>query len=302
MRPFHADDASDLTQAAALLHEGFPARPVSFWLAALHRVQRLADNRAMGQPLGYFMLNQGQPVGVALTPASWRERADGTRVRLVNISSWYVRPDFRWRAGVMLRAIMADKSCIYTDLTPTPEVQKMLPVVGMQPINQGVAIHCLPLLALKPAQGAQARVLGPADALPAPATPEQWRPLPATVQAHRELGCTVLRLGIGVRTGVGNDAQLLVLRALRVRGLAAAQVVFCDSQAQLLRDLGALARCLLPRGVALLVCDTRQASSSATALFRPRERWFARGDSFEGRTDVLGSELCLILGASAPSR
>jgi len=297
MRPFHADDASDLAQAAALLHEGFPERPMSFWLAALHRVQRLADNRAMGQPLGYFMLNQGQAVGVALTPASWRERADGTRVRLVNISSWYVRPDFRWRAGVMLRAIMADKSCIYTDLTPTPEVQKMLPVVGMQPINLGVAIHCLPLLALKPAGAARARWLGPTDALPAPVTPALWRPLPASVQAHRELGCTVLSLGMG--TGTDGDAQLLVLRALRVRGLAAAQVVFCDSQERLLRDLGALARCLLARGVALLVCDTRQARSTATALFRPRERWFARGDNFEGRTDVLGSELCLILGAGA---
>ena len=293
MRAFYPGDASALAEAAALLHAGFAARSLSFWLTALHRVNRLADNQAMGYPLGYFMLNKNQPVGVALTLASWRERADGSRMRLINISSWYVQPDFRWRAGMMLRSMMADKSCTYTDFTPTAEVQKMLPVVGMQPINMGIAIHCLPLLALKPAHGARARLLGPDDAWPAPATPAQWRPLPAAVQAHRELGCTVLSLGMD------GDAQLLVLRALRLRGLAAAQVVFCDSQVRLLRDLGALTRSLLARGVALLVCDTLQARTSATALFRPRERWFALGDNFDDRTDILGSELCLILGSNA---
>jgi O-antigen ligase len=80
-----------------------------------------------------------------------------------------------------------------------------------------------------------------------------------------------------------------------VRGVPAAQLVYADSQALLLRHAGVLARHLLARGMLLLVRSTAVAAHTATSVFRPREVWFARGASFEDRTDIFASELCVIL-------
>ena len=277
--------ASDFPEAAALLHEGFPERPLAFWAAALQRLQRYGGNADAAHPLGYFMLDGGRPVGIALTPASMRLRVDGSSVRMVNISSWYVRPAFRWRAALMLRGILADPHSIYTDLTPTPEVQRLLPLVGMHPMNRGVAIHLLPLLALQPARGARVRDLAEHEPWPHPGPPT------AMLHAHRDLGCLPLVLE------AGGQQHLVVVRRTTLRGLPAAQLVYARSQALLLRHAGALARHLLARGMLLWLRSTREAAHTASSVFRPRELWFARGDNFDDHTDIFGSELCIILGA-----
>jgi hypothetical protein len=280
MRPLAA---SDFPEAAVLLHEGFPSRPLQFWQGALQRLQRYGGNAEADHPLGYLMLDSGSAVGIALTPASLRRRADGSTLRVVNISSWYVRPAFRWRAGFMLRGILADPDAVYTDLTPTPEVQRLLPVVGMQPLNRGVAIHALPLLALQPARGGRVHELPDGQDWP------HAGPSAAMLHAHRALGCLPLVLQ------AEGAAHLLVVQRTALRGVPAAQLVYADSQALLLRHAGALARHLLARGLLLLLRSTCVAAHTATSVFRPRELWFARGGSFEDRTDIFGSELCVIL-------
>lgn len=281
MRPLAAPD---FPEAAALLHEGFPERPLAFWAAALQRLQRYGGNADAGHPLGYFMLDGARAVGIALTPASLRRRTDGSMLRVVSISSWYVRADFRWRAALMLRSILSDPHSVYTDLTPTPEVQRLLPVLGMHAINRGVAIHVLPLMCLHPARGARVRELAMDEPWPHAGPPS------AMLHAHRDLGCLPLVLD------AGGQQHLVVVRRTAVRGVPAAQLVYAQSQALLLRHAGALARHLLARGLLLWLRDTRDAAHTASSVFRPRELWFARGDSFADSTDIFGSELCTILG------
>ncbi len=278
---------ADLADAERLLSEGFPGLPAAFWAAVLARLKRYGGNADAGVPLGYLMLDGEEPVGVMLTPARLQRQPDGRVQRIVNLSSWYVRPAFRWRAGLMLRHVLADDAAVYTDLTPTPEVQKMLPLLGLHPLNRGVALHLLPLLCLHPGRGARLRLLGSDEPAPPGGPPRDM------VEAHRELGCLPLLLD-----HAGGQA-LLVCKRVRVRGIPAAQLVYADSQALLLRHRGALARGLLAFGLMLFVHDTQAISLSPTRLFRRRDIWFARrpadgGPAFDDRTDVFASELCIV--------
>ncbi len=288
MRPL---DEKDFALAADLLHEGFPRQKLDFWLAALQRLQRYGDNAQMGVPLGWFMLHAQQAVGVVLTPASLRRRADGSTQRVVNLSSWYVRTEFRWRAGFMLRGVMSEADTIYTDLTATPEVQKILPLMHFQPVNQGVALQLLPLLCLHPGGGATLRPLQPT---------EPWAeggPLRAQIEAHRDLGC--LPLVLQPATGA---PQLVIVKRYRLRGLPAAKLVYAESLSQLLQHRGALARGLLRLGLLLFVHTTPQARSTPTTWFRRRDIWFVRaGRAAPGAVpalgdgcDAFGSELCIV--------
>ncbi len=284
MRPI---DDSDLADAERLLCEGFPQLPGPFWNGALARLKRYGGNAEAGVPLGFLLLDGSEPVGVMLTPASLHRRPDGRLQRVVNISSWYVRPAHRWRAGFMLRHVLADKNTLVTDLTPTPEVQKMLPLLGLQPLNRGVALHLLPLLCLHPASGVRLRPLAPDEPAP-PAGPPR-----SMIEAHRELGCMPLVLEHA------GGRSLVVCKRMRVRGVPAAQLIYAESRSLLLQHRGAVARGLLALGLLVFVHETRQARSSATRLFRPRDIWFARaaaGDDMgsDDRTDVFASELCIV--------
>lgn len=275
-------DPTLFASATALLDEGFPRPEPGFWHAALQRLQRYGGNAEAGVPLGWLMLQGDEAVGVVLTPASLRARRDGASVRIVNLSSWYVRPAHRWRAGLMLRELMSDPSAVYTDLTATPRLQKMLPALGFGAISSGVALRLLPLLCLHRGRGARVRVLAPDEPWPHGGPPRSM------IEAHRELGCLPLVLESA------EGRQLVICKRCRVRGLPAAQLMYADSQSLLMRHRGALARHLLGLGLLLFVHDTRDTRSSLTAWFRPRDRWFARGDGFADRTDAFGSELSII--------
>ncbi len=291
MRPF---DSQDFAAAQTLLCEGFPNRGVQFWAAALQRLQQFGGNQDARHPLGFFMVDGDEPVGIALTPASLRQCADGSQQRVVNISSWYVRERFRWRAGFMLRGVLADKNNVYTDLTPTPELQTALPKLGMTRINQGVHLYALPLLALHRTRSAAAgcwHLLGRHDTWPAHAP---WLGPPrAMVEAHRELGCLPLVLEHG------GTAQLVIGLHIRVRGLPALQLMYTHDRAPVLQHLGALARLLLRQGVLVFMCESTRPGHRAAALFRRREIWFARGQDFANRTDVFASELSILHAPAA---
>ena len=282
MRPI---EEPDFSLAAALLQEGFPQQGVSFWLGALQRLRRYGDNAAANVPLGWFMLHEDEPIGLVLTPATLRRWPDGRRETIVNFSSWYVRPAFRWRAFLMLRKLVADDSMIYTDLTPTAEVQAMLLKLGFSAVNPGVSMLPTAPWAWLPAGGkraARVRVLGPEEAWPACGLS---RP---QVDAHRELGCLPLLLE------AAGGTQLIICRRTRWRGFAVAQLVYAESLSQLLQHRTALARCLRREGLSWFVHDARSARSSWLSWFRRRDVWFCRGADWTDRCDAFASELCIV--------
>lgn len=276
-------EVSDLPAARQLLCEGFPERSASFWHRAIEHLHLHGGNLAAGHPLGYGLFDGSTMVGVALTPASLRRKADGSLGRVVNLSSWFIRPEHRYRAVFMLRRMLADPQASYIDLTPSPAVQRMLPAFGMAVVNASTAIHLLPCHAIHGGGKARVRPLAKDDDAPA------IGPLPQLLASHRRLGCVPLWLEHP------DGADLLVYRRIRVRGVPAAQLVYVASHRVLQRHLGAVARHLVSAGLLLLVCDSRVAGPDRWhTRYRVRDLWYARGEDFSDRTDFLGSERCLM--------
>jgi hypothetical protein len=273
----------DFPTAAALLAEGFPVRTRAFWEGGLQRLKRHAGNAACGVPLGQLLVSDGQAVGIALTPASPRLRSDGRRYNLINFSSWYIRPEHRWRAPLMLRGLVRDPEATYIDLTPTPQVEKMLVASGFSLVNAGSCIAPLPLQAALPGRGARLRELAATDTLSQTAPPMEM------LLAHRELGCVPL-----VMEHEGGST-LFVYRPRPLRGLPAARLKYIGSHARLVRHLPVLARHLLARGLLWLTWDARDGHAAGLGtLRRDSGKWYAKGEITADCTDFIGSELCIL--------
>jgi hypothetical protein len=273
----------DFPVAASLLNEGFPSLSESFWLAGLKIVRARCSNASLGLPVGWLMMDGEQAVAVALAPASVRLAADGQQQTLVNVASWYVRPQFRWRAALMLRAMLSDPNVVYIDVTPTPDVARMLTLMGFRAINVGVVVACTAVHAWRSAPGVRVRELRPDDALPPYSPPRDQ------IEAHRELGCVPLLVEDG------RQATLLIYRSKRMRGVPVARLKYIGSHVALNRHMGAVARLLLIKGFAFLSWDRRSTTPhSPFNVLRSGGIWYARGGNFEDRTDFIGTELSLL--------
>ncbi len=124
---------SDLAAIAAFLSRGFPFRSTAYWLRGLERHARRP--RPAGYPaFGYCLDNAGQPAGVILLLFSEVLAGSETVVRC-NVSSWYVEPEFRAFAPLLVRAATKDKSVTYFNITPAPHTWSTVEA-------QGFSIYC----------------------------------------------------------------------------------------------------------------------------------------------------------------
>lgn len=278
LKPFGPEDTA---LALDLLAEGFPKRSRASWEKDLARLSEWPGNRAAGYPLGFFWFEKDIPAGIVLTPASPRlGSGDSEEVPvIVNVSSWYVRPAYRWKAPLMLRALFRDERVTFTDLTPTPEVRKMLPVLGFQPMCEGIEWIGTPFEALRAATG-RLRPWRPGERLAAGSPPDDL------IAQHVAWGCIALMLE------QGSARHLVLLKPMRLRGLPGARVLFAGNRAALAAGLPMLARHMLARGRLILCIDARPEADRGRG-FRRHSIWFAKGATFPDRTDHFGSELVL---------
>lgn len=283
IRPIDTD--KDVALATALLVEGFPAKPASIWPAFFERLRILGTNGPAGVPFGYLMNSGEKPTGVMMTPAMLRTRSDGAQGPVINLSSWYVQPPERWRAGRMLQAVMKQHDAMFTDLTPTDEVRAMLPAFGFVSINAGVVVTILPVAAAWPAGGARVREMMPGEAT----IPDDTRRM---LEAHVAAGCLAL-----VQDGDGPPMPLL-LRKRRLKGLPAAKLIYCPDLSRFQAAMPVLARALVAKRVGILMSDDTQAPLRAGQLKRRRGLKFIRpGAGFApvpNVTDHTASELALL--------
>ncbi len=277
-------DKANERAAVALLTEGFPNVTQSTWRSYLERVRHHGDNVNAGVAPGYMMITDDTPTGVVLTPASQRPRDDGTCETIVNLSSWYVRPDQRWRAPLMMRRVLRLPASRITDLTPTPAVQVMLSALGLHPLNAGETFVFLPCFVGARFSGARVYDY---DAVGTDVRP--W--LRVLIERHRPLGCVA-----AVLDTPGGCVTLLFKRRVR-RGVPTLQLIFCDRNSALVANMGSIARYLLARGHLVLVMDVplgRPEASALPGIRRPHHgRKFANAPVEPDMTDHAGSDLAL---------
>jgi hypothetical protein len=272
-------DDTNTEVALGLLEQHWGNR--EFWQRSIERMRLVGGNSATGVPIGQIAFSDNRPVGVVLTPASWRTGPNGEPRRFINISSQYIEPSHRWLYPLMMRSIMRDPTAVFTDLTPDRNVQRMLLALGFKALNEGEAIVVLPYAVAT--RSARARVVDLRDA-PGDAIPPATRRL---LEAHRPFGCIVAALA------EGDVWQPLLFKNTKIRRLPAVRLTYCENNAALYRNLGAVARHLLRRGKVLLTLDIPLGGTSAGIERRHRGKKFAKGDLFQNRTDYAGSELAL---------
>src|SRR5262245_2266066 len=270
------DDAR-LGQALDLLERGFPRRTRRDWEDGIERLQ--AFDRAALNTLGYMLVRQNTPCGVLLTLRGQSLPPNAAPFKVTNLSSWYVEPEHRALAPLMLRDVVREKGSVFTDLTPSDRVIPMLPAFGFRPLNRGISAVTLPVAAMKPTP--HARVHDLAD-LPEGALPPPVRTL---LERHAEQGTTACVLN------VGDTWHPLLFLPRRLRGLPTAQLIYCDSNSALIDNLSAIARFLLKHGKVVLLLDVPLDGHVPGTHFPNRGMKFAKGGCFEGRTDYAGSEL-----------
>jgi hypothetical protein len=262
LQPIHDGNVGE---ALAILSRGFPSRSALFWRAGLERQAQYHKAADVG-PLGYLMQDAGRDVGVILTMRSRRIEADGRERTVLNLSSWFVEESHRWLAPRMLQKVLAEKVDLFTDLTPSPPVQHMIGRLGFTPWNEGVLLAVLPVSALQPAGGATVKAIETVEGAAI------GTPLRALIDDHVRWGCIAAVLVD--ESGV----QPIIFARTRRKHLPSARLVFAPSKAAVRRNIGAVARFLMTKGMMLLEVPANRSEEAFGAWFTTRPPpTFARG-------------------------
>jgi len=118
-----------------LLSRGFRERTREFWTTALDRLAQ--HPTPAGYPkYGYILEGLGRPVGVLLLIYSRVPGCAKDRVRC-NVSSWYVEPEYRCYAAMLVSQALKHKEVTYINITPAPNTLPILAAQGYRPSSEG---------------------------------------------------------------------------------------------------------------------------------------------------------------------
>lgn len=255
-----------LDEALPVLSRGFARLPLSSWAAGLGRLRQFgAMSPAAGA--GYLLQAESRDVGVILTIPS--RRPDKPAQPIVNLSSWYIDPEHRWRAPLMLQRVVACNETLYTDLTPTEPVQAIIGRLGFRAWTEGILVFALPWHALKPA--------GDSHVIPLHKLPQDvFTPaIRRLMDEHAALDCIAGGLWDGHRM------HPLVFSRTRRRGMPVARLIYADSRALVIAHMPAISRFLLREKFLLLAMNADRSERISGSLFarRPAPAFFKGTDT-----------------------
>lgn len=275
-------DHSNIREAVKLLQIGFPHRSAEFWERGFARMARRHSHNLENEPLGHLLRSGEDFVGLGLTPVSFRHfGTEQIPRRIVNLSSWFVLPEHRSKLPLLLRTMMSDKNAIYTDLTPTKGVEKILEVLSFAPLNGGTAVAIAPVVAVFPSHQV--------TAWRAQETRDFSQNDIQLLEEHDALGCKSMIIH------TETHRVPLILCHSKIRGVRAMKVIYCPDREALHGALGAICRKLVTAGKALLLFDL---PTQSTPTFPPSilrfpnwRRRYVRGGQLSGGIDHCYSEL-----------
>jgi hypothetical protein len=249
---------NDLEAVRELLVEGFPFRRNDYWVKGLANLGSLRPVEGFPR-YGYLVDADGAAQGLMLTITSDR----GVHGALTNFSSWYVREGYRQFATFLFRHALKLKNTTFLNLSPSEHVVPILKAFGFEPYTTGVVmIDLRTAMRARSRQGLVQR-LGIEDVSSLPAAERQL------TEDHFRMGCDVLRLETGARSGL-----LIHRRKWIKRLLPCSQVIHADPD--LIAELaGLVMRALASRGSAVALWDTDHAAEHAVGrVFERSIRYF----------------------------
>ena len=275
---------TNIGAAIELLTRAFPTLRAEFWQRGLARLQGSSAHRVCGEDIGQLLYVDDQPVGIGLTAVSHQpDDGAGNPRRVVNLASWYIEPAHRWRLPMLLGKMLRDPKAVYTDLTPTPALWPLLDSLGFQPINQGVNAICIPAAAI---YHMTSHAVIDWDQLDKKQIPDH---LIEVFEEHRTYGCCLY----AIKTP--DKVVPILVKPCKLKGIPAAQIIYCDDNEVLIGAIGGLCRKLGRHGLLTLLIDISEHQqrrlSPVSVPIRSRRRRFIKNGHQLNRTDFTFSEL-----------
>jgi hypothetical protein len=271
--------SGNIDQAVLLLDKGFPSHGAAFWRSMLARVKQMHKRQSI-QSLGDLLLHGEKPVGVLL---KIQHRSPILPKPIVNLSSWYVEPDYRWYAPHMLLKATADKNAIYTDLSPSPEVYNINERIGFRTISSGQLLFPLVITSLLPSS--KATVFSASDLKQESVQEELHR----FILTHHAENC------LSVVIDDGSSLHPAIFQLRKRRGLTCANLIYAEDLKELQRHSVRIARHLLKKGIMIMTMPSlgnqRSAGSLLLKSFKPHQ---VKGDWKENMVDQTYSEAILL--------
>lgn len=270
-------DTADLPAIAALLAQGFRGRKTQEIASGLSGLADRAIPRG-AQRYGYCLDTGGRIVGAVVLIASERV-IDGKPAVFCNISNWYVLPEYRSYAQLLISIALRNREFTYLNVSPAPHTW---PIVE----NQGYTRYCEGLFFL------MAALERPDPAVRVEEfSHDRHAKMPdaALLERHQAMGCTVLVL----RRGEASTG--LVLRRYRIRGgrlaLPAMFVIHASDRTELLASAGNVGRYLIKRAAPVLVMDADGPEPGHIGMFTARRgRKYFKGPHRPALCDLADTE------------
>ncbi len=232
---------ADLDAVIDLLQVGFPTRSKAYWQAGLQRLAAVPPPDGMPR-FGYLLASEGAVVGVLLLISSDGGGTSTHGIRC-NVSSWYVRPDFRAYASFLTSRALKGKSVTYIDVWPADHTRQTIEAQGFTRAAKALFAG-LPALSVA---GHGAKLTS---------TPEQWSRSSGMspwelrlLTDHQRFGC----ICVWYETNAGG--QPFIFRRRKVaRGLVpCALLIYARSVESFEEAAGPLGRFLALRGLPIVL-------------------------------------------------
>lgn len=126
---------ADVADVAAFLHRNLNARVAeSSWASLMTPPWTTqATNR------GFLMMSDGEIVGAYVAVHADRE-VEGTTVSVCNLAAFCVLPEFRTHSLRLMRAMLAQKGVVFTDLSPSGAVPAMNERLGFRYLDRATRL------------------------------------------------------------------------------------------------------------------------------------------------------------------
>lgn len=266
---------ADFLAIAELLSEGFPNRSEAYWLKGFAR--QAGRPRLQGYPVhGYLLECKGAPVGAILMFFSVVPAAEGPIVRC-NVSSWYVRPDYRIFGSLLITAATKDKNVTYFNTTPAPHTWSTVEAQGFSVYCKG-QMYVLPALN-SPVKGARVEEFD--STTTAPNVPAR-----DILAQHSAFGC------LSVIVQCDGQAYPFIFQKHHVKNLIPVyRLIYCRDIEEFVRFAGTLGRFLLRRGSPWVRMDANSPVSELVGFFTQKlGRKYAKGPNPPKLGDLAFSE------------
>lgn len=267
---------ADLPAVADLLSRGFRLRSKRYWLRGLKRV--VDRVRPEGTPpYGYLLEYAGAPVGIILLFFSYVPSIKGNSLRC-NLSSWFVKPEFKTFGPLLALSAIRDKSITYFNISAAPHTWPIIEAQGFSVYCRGEMIS-IPALA-RPIGNVSIELATKSSLLAD--LPER-----ALLQQHAHLDCLSLVLHCEGLT------YPFILQRYRVKRLLPTyRLIYCRDMVEFVRFAGNLGRFLfLRRATPFVLVDANEAISGLVGLYsETRGRKYAKGSHIPKLGDLAFSE------------